>query len=96
MYMEYVIGVIYMVITVLIYTLGIYVGSKTYVARDIDESIEKVKKKMQEIHKTDVGMVKRPTQEQIELKHDPYLQKVESGKDAMSELLKNIKHASQD
>ena len=82
--MEYLLGSI---ITILSFMLGWYMGQNK--DKDIQTITKDIKKKVQLTDKY-VGVVNRPTQEQIDKKKDPYLKTIEEGKNEMRELLKNL------
>lgn len=76
--------------------IGIFIGNKTKLTKEVEESFQKAVKEYDK-KRSPVGVVRRPTQYDIDKKKDPFVKKVEEGKDAMRETLELIvKNASQD
>lgn len=72
------------------YTVGFYAGK--HIHRDpVKEIIEETKKHIDRINSPKVGVIRRPTAEQLLKKTDPFEKRIQEGKDAMSETLSKIK-----
>lgn len=77
-------------ITLLIfYGLGFFAGLLAQ-KNKLEQTISDVKRKI-DVKTSPVGVVYRPTAEQLAKRTDPFEKKIEEGKDAMRETLRNIK-----
>ena len=89
--MEYIVGSI---TSLIMFSLGFYLGRATKFAPEVEKIFDTVAKKMD---RSPVGVVKRPTQADLDKRKDPLQKRIEEGKDAMRDTLKVIvDNASQD
>lgn len=78
----------YLLIGTVFFITGYVFGQKTRLDPEVKKIVDSVLKP------SPVGIVKRPTQDQILKRTDPTMKRIEEGKDAMRETLKHIKDAS--
>jgi len=72
------------------YGIGFYAGKHSH-SDPISEIVKETKKHIERIESPKVGVIRRPTAEQLAKRTDPYEKKLKEGADAMSETLSKIK-----
>ena len=76
--------------TILSFLIGYFLGKQNY--QSVGEIAKDIKKK---IDNTPVGVVRRPTQEQLLKRKDPLYKTIDEGNKAMKETLDNIQGLKQ-